>query len=109
MTSSRVKDITDDTFEPEVLASPIAVLVDYWAEKCIPCKAISAMLDEIAESFEGRLKMTKLNVDHNPNVPAKFGVRGVPTLMLFKDGNLKATRLGGLSKAQLTTFLAKNM
>ena len=94
-----IQHVTDDTFEPEVLKSETAVLVDYWAEWCGPCKSISPILDEIA----------KINVDENQQTPAKFGIRGIPTLMLFKNGNVEATRVGALSKSQLTAFLDSNI
>jgi thioredoxin 1 len=104
-----IQHVTDDTFEPEVLRSETAVLVDYWAEWCGPCKSISPILDEIAKEYEGRLKIAKINVDENQQVPAKFGIRGIPTLMLFKNGNVEATRVGALSKSQLTAFLDSNI
>ena len=104
-TTSSIHRVTDDTFEPEVLKSETPVLVDYWAEWCGPCKSIAPILDEVAKEYEGRLKIAKLNVDENRDVPAKFGIRGIPTLMLFKGGQLAATKVGALSKAQLTAFL----
>jgi thioredoxin len=104
-----IQHVTDDTFEPEVLKSDTAVLVDYWAEWCGPCKSIAPILDEIAKEYEGRLKIAKINVDENQQVPAKFGIRGIPTLMLFKNGNVEATRVGALSKSQLTAFLDSNI
>ena len=104
-----IAHVTDDTFEPEVLKSDTPVLVDYWAEWCGPCKSIAPVLDEIAKEYEGRLKIAKINVDENQQVPAKFGIRGIPTLMLFKNGNVEATRVGALSKSQLTAFLDSNI
>ena len=104
-----IQHVTDDTFEPEVLKSDTAVLVDYWAEWCGPCKSIAPILDEIAKEYEGRLKIAKINVDENQTTPAKFGIRGIPTLMLFKNGNVEATRVGALSKSQLTAFLDSNI
>jgi thioredoxin 1 len=104
-----IQHVTDDTFEPEVLKSDTAVLVDYWAEWCGPCKSIAPILDDIAKEYEGRLKIAKINVDENQQVPAKFGIRGIPTLMLFKNGNVEATRVGALSKSQLTAFLDSNI
>ena len=101
MNSSEIRHITDDTFEPEVLQSETPVLVDYWAEWCGPCKSIAPILDEVAKEYQGRLKVAKINVDENQNTPAKFGIRGIPTLMLFKNGNVEATRVGALSKSQL--------
>ena len=107
--TSSIRRVTDDTFEPEVLKSDTPVLVDYWAEWCGPCKSIAPMLDEVAKEYEGRLKIAKINVDENQQVPAKFGIRGIPTLMLFKNGNVEATRVGALSKSQLTAFLDSNI
>ena len=105
MSSSQIHHVSDDTFEPEVLQSDMPVLVDYWAEWCGPCKSIAPILDEVAKEYDGRLKVAKLNVDENQLVPAKFGIRGIPTLMLFKNGNVEATKVGALSKSQLTAFL----
>ena len=109
MSSPDIQHVTDDTFEPEVLQSETPVLVDYWAEWCGPCKSIAPILDEVAKEYEGRLKIAKINVDENQQVPAKFGIRGIPTLMLFKNGNVEATRVGALSKSQLTAFLDSNI
>jgi thioredoxin 1 len=107
--STKIKHVTDDSFEPEVLKSEVPVLVDYWAEWCGPCKSIAPILDQVAKEYDGRLKIAKVNVDENQQVPAKFGIRGIPTLMLFKNGNLEATRVGALSKSQLTAFLDSNI
>jgi len=109
VSSSDIRHVTDDTFDPEVLKSDTPVLVDYWAEWCGPCKSIAPILDEVAREYEGRLKIAKINVDQNQQVPAKFGIRGIPTLMLFKNGNVEATRVGALSKSQLTAFLDSNI
>jgi len=109
MSSQSIKQVTDDSFEPDVLRSEVPVLVDYWAEWCGPCKSIAPILDEVAKEYDGRLKVAKINVDENQQVPARFGVRGIPTLMLFKNGNLEATRVGALSKSQLTAFLDSNI
>jgi thioredoxin 1 len=109
MASNSIQRVTDDTFEPEVLKSETPVLVDYWAEWCGPCKSIAPILDEVAKEYEGRLKIAKINVDENQQTPAKFGIRGIPTLMLFKNGNVEATRVGALSKSQLTAFLDSNI
>ncbi|MDY6955827.1 MAG: thioredoxin TrxA [Pseudomonadota bacterium] len=103
--SGVITHVTDDNFEREVLQSQIPVLVDYWAEWCGPCKMIAPILDEISEEYSGRLKIAKLNIDENPQTPPKYGIRGIPTLMLFKGGNVEATKVGALSKSQLTTFL----
>ena len=108
-TTSSIQRVTDDTFEPEVLRSETPVLVDYWAEWCGPCKSIAPILDEVAKEYEGRLKIAKLNVDENHVTAAKYLVKGIPTLMLFKNGNLEATRVGALSKSQLTAFLDSNI
>ena len=109
MNTTEIRHVTDETFEPEVLQSETPVLVDYWAEWCGPCKSIAPILDEVAKEYEGRLKVAKINVDENQNTPAKFGIRGIPTLMLFKNGNVEATRVGALSKSQLTAFLDSNI
>ena len=109
MASNTIQRVTDDTFEPEVLKSDTPVLVDYWAEWCGPCKSIAPILDEVAKEYEGRLKIAKINVDENQQTPAKFGIRGIPTLMLFKNGNVEATRVGALSKSQLTAILDSNI
>jgi thioredoxin 1 len=109
MSSTKIEHITDDSFEPEVLKSEVPVLVDYWAEWCGPCKSIAPILEEVAAEYGGRLKITKINVDENQQVPARFGIRGIPTLMLFKNGNVEATRVGALSKSQLTAFLDSNI
>jgi thioredoxin 1 len=97
--------LSDDTFEDEVLKSGDPVLVDYWAEWCGPCKMIAPVLEEIAKEYAGRLKIAKLNIDENPGTPPKYGIRGIPTLMLFKNGNVEATKVGAVSKSQLTAFI----
>jgi thioredoxin 1 len=104
-----IQHVTDDTFEPEVLKCDTAVLVDYWAEWCGPCKAIAPILDEISREYAGRLKVTKLNIDENQQTPPKYGIRGIPTLMLFKNGNVEATKVGALSKSQLLAFIDSNI
>jgi len=109
MSSSDISHVTDATFDPEVLKSETPVLVDYWAEWCGPCKSIAPILDEVAKEYEGRLKIAKINVDENQAVPAKFGIRGIPTLMLFKNGNMEASLVGARSKSQLTAFLDSNI
>ena len=109
MSSELIKHITDASFDADVLSSQTPVLVDYWAEWCGPCKMIAPILDETAKEFDGRLQIAKLNVDENRDVPAKYGIRGIPTLMLFKDGQLAATKVGALSKAQLTAFLQPHL
>ena len=105
MSSDLIKHISDASFESDVLQSDKPVLVDYWAEWCGPCKMIAPILDEVSKDYSGRLQITKMNVDENRDVPAKFGIRGIPTLMLFKDGQLAATNVRALSKAKFTAFL----
>jgi len=107
--SDKIKHVTDTSFASEVLESPIPVLVDYWAEWCGPCKMIAPVLDESAESYAGRLGVAKINVDENQSVPARYHVRGIPTLMLFKDGEVVATKVGAVSKAQLAAFIDANL
>jgi len=107
--SEKIVHLTDDAFEDEVLKSPVPVLVDYWAEWCGPCKMIAPVLDEIAEEFAGKLKIGKLNIDDNPDTPPRYGIRGIPTLMLFKDGEVEATKVGAVSKSQLTAFIDSNL
>ena len=107
--SEHIHYVTDQTFDPEVLQSSTPVLVDYWAEWCGPCKSIAPILEAVAKEYGGRVKIAKINVDENQATPAKFGIRGIPTLMLFKNGNLEATRVGALSKSQLTAFLDSNI
>ena len=101
--------LTDDTFEAEVLNASEPVLVDYWAEWCGPCKMIAPILDEIANEYNGRIRVAKLNIDDNPQTPPKYGIRGIPTLMLFKNGNVEATKVGAVSKSQLTAFIDSNI
>ncbi len=101
--------VTDDTFDEEIVKSGEPVLVDYWADWCGPCKMIAPILDEIAAEYAGKLKIAKLNIDENPLTPPKFGIRGIPTLMLFKDGNVEATKVGAVSKSQLTAFIDSNL
>ena len=109
MSNPAITHVSDDQFDAEVLKSSEPVLVDFWAEWCGPCKMIAPILDEVSKDYDGRLKIAKMNVDENRDVPAKFGIRGIPTLMLFKDGQLAATKVGALSKAQLTAFLDANL
>ena len=105
MSSELIKHVTDESFGDDVLQSDKPVLVDYWAEWCGPCKMIAPILDEAAAQYGERLQIAKMNVDENREIPAKFGIRGIPTLMLFKGGQLAATKVGALSKAQLAAFL----
>ena len=107
--SEQIVYVTDATFASEVLEATIPVLVDYWAEWCGPCKMIAPILDEIAESYFGRLKVAKLDIDSNTETPPKFGIRGIPTLMLFKGGQVVAMKVGALSKSQLTAFIDSNL
>ncbi len=109
MSSDLIKHITDASFDADVLQGAQPVLVDYWAEWCGPCKMIAPILDEVAKDYSGRLAIAKMNVDQNREVPAKFGIRGIPTLMIFKDGQLAATKVGALSKAQLTAFIDSHL
>ncbi|MFZ2267149.1 MAG: thioredoxin TrxA [Azonexus sp.] len=107
--SEHIHHVTDDTFEAEVLQAQHPVLVDYWAEWCGPCKMIAPILDEIASEYAGKLKVAKVNIDDNQATPAKFGIRGIPTLMIFKNGNVEATKVGALSKGQLAAFIDSNL
>jgi len=107
--SERIVHVTDDSFEQEVLQSSDPVLVDYWADWCGPCKMIAPVLDEIADEYSGRIRVAKLNIDENPNTPPRYGIRGIPTLMLFKEGEVEATKVGAVSKSQLTAFIDSNL
>ncbi|EGV19230.1 MULTISPECIES: thioredoxin TrxA [Thiocapsa] len=107
--SDSIVHVTDDSFEDEVLKSLEPVLVDYWADWCGPCKMIAPVLDEIAGEYAGRIKVAKLNIDENPNTPPRYGIRGIPTLMLFRQGEVEATKVGAVSKSQLTAFIDSNL
>ena len=107
--SEGITHLTDDSFETEVLKADGPVLVDYWAEWCGPCKMITPVLEEIAKEYAGKIKITKLNIDENPATPPKYGIRGIPTLMLFKNGNVEATTVGAVSKSQLSAFIDGNL
>jgi thioredoxin 1 len=109
MSNELIKHVSDASFDADVLQSGQPVLVDYWAEWCGPCKMIAPILDEVATAYDGKLTVAKMNVDQNREVPAKFGIRGIPTLMVFKSGQLAATKVGALSKAQLTAFIDANI
>ncbi len=107
--SDNIVYATDTNFEDEVLKAEGPVLVDYWADWCGPCKMIAPILDEIAVEYAGKVKIVKLNIDENPGTPPKYGIRGIPTLMLFKGGNVEATKVGAVSKSQLTAFIDSNL
>ena len=107
--SEHIHHVTDSNFDTEVLQENLPILVDYWAEWCGPRKMIAPILDEVAKEYAGRLKVAKINIDDNQDTPARFGIRGIPTLMLFKAGNVEATKVGALSKSQLTAFIDSNL
>ena len=109
MASELIKHVSDASFEADVLKTSTPVLVDYWAEWCGPCKMIAPILDEVAGAYQGKLQIAKMNVDENREIPAKFGIRGIPTLMLFNNGQLAATKVGAMSKAQLTAFIDQQL
>ncbi|GKX57298.1 thioredoxin-1 [Leminorella grimontii] len=107
--SEKIIHLTDSSFESDVLKAEGPVLVDFWAEWCGPCKMIAPILDDIASEYEGRLTVAKLNIDENPATAPQFGIRGIPTLLLFKDGAVAATKVGALSKSQLKEFLDNSL
>jgi thioredoxin 1 len=109
MANELIKHVTDATFDADVLQAATPVLVDYWAEWCGPCKMIAPILDEVATGYAGKLQIAKMNVDENRDIPAKFGIRGIPTLMIFKGGELAATKVGAMSKSQLTAFIDQQL
>ncbi|CAB9539035.1 Thioredoxin [uncultured Gammaproteobacteria bacterium] len=107
--NNKIKVITDDSFESDVINASQVVLVDFWAPWCGPCKALAPTLDEIAEEYDGKVIIAKINVEENDQMPPKYGVRGIPTILLFKDGEVVATKMGALSKAELSTFIDANI
>ena len=109
LVSEQIVHVTDDSFESEVLQSDMPVLIDDWAEWCGPCKMIAPVLEEIAGKYSGRVKIAKLNIDDNPNTPPRYGIRGIPTLMLFSNGEVEATKVGAVSLSQLTAFIDSNI
>ena len=109
MSSDQILHVSDATFEHDVLKSETPVLVDYWAEWCGPCKLIAPVLDDVAGEYAGRLKVAKINIDQNPQTPPKFGIRGIPTVILFKNGTVEAQKVGAFSKSQLASFLDSHL
>ncbi|WP_027849223.1 thioredoxin TrxA [Marinospirillum minutulum] len=107
--SANILNTSDANFEDDVVKAELPVLVDYWAEWCGPCKMIAPVLEEVASEYEGRLAVCKLNIDENTDTPARFGIRGIPTLMIFKGGEIVATKVGALSKSQLSAFVDANL
>ncbi len=107
--SENIVHVSDESFEQEVLNASEPVLIDYWAEWCGPCKMIAPIIDELAQEYSGKIKIAKFNIDENPQTPPRYGIRGIPTLMLFKNGNVEATKVGAVSKSQLAAFIDSNL
>lgn len=107
--NDKIKVVTDDSFEADVIGASQLVLVDFWAPWCGPCKALAPVLDEIADEYDGKVTIAKINVDENDQTPPKYGIRGIPTMLLFKDGAVEATKMGALSKAELSAFIDSNL
>ncbi len=107
--SKNIVHVSDESFEQEVLNATEPVLIDYWAEWCGPCKMIAPIIDELAEEYGEKIKIAKFNIDENPETPPRYGIRGIPTLMLFKNGNVEATKVGAVSKSQLAAFIDSNL
>jgi thioredoxin 1 len=107
--SELIAEVSDNSFADDVLKSSVPVLVDYWADWCGPCKAIAPIMNEVAEEYQGKLKVVKLNIDANPQTPTQYGIRGIPTLMLFKNGDMEAVKVGAVSKSQLSAFIDSHL
>ncbi len=109
MASDKIIEVSDDSFEQDVLNHEGPVLVDFWAPWCGPCKQIAPILDELADEMSGKITISKINIDDNPNTPGKYGVRGIPTLMIFEGGNVQGTKVGAVNKAKLTEFINEHL
>lgn len=109
MASDHIVNVSDESFDNDVLKSSNATVVDFWAPWCGPCKQIAPILEEVADELQGKITVAKINIDDNPNTPGKYGVRGIPTLMLFRDGNVQGTKVGALSKSKLIEFIEEHL